>query len=583
MAGSTTTANAGQDLLNPKEAKIAVGKPRSLHPTVLPVATRFFARFGQHERSMFGFLLSTEPFALQSFASRPADAAAWYQLSDFYDYVRAMFGHKLAGASYRNHWLRITETIDRAVELPPLAQKVLKVVGVLNLLDADDQMATDIRAATATLTAGRLLFRRGRSGGYRLWPHSSVDLEAALQDAARSVGALECVSDHLIPYLNAEPVLARRHYLESGTMRYFEVRHARIDRLARAIEKPTDADGLLVIALPDTDADAEAAVSILSGAPFADRPDVVAVVPGPLSELGTELRDLVLWRWVTDNVPELADDVYAMAEVHRQTSAARRALSAKIMQMIPLRGSNSSLETQWYLEGKPIDVPANGRASAPLSLVCDRLYPKAPLIANELLNRNTLMLPSNHRRWCTRMLKLKPFENYIGDGPVINYVGLRADENRTGYISTKSNITAVYPFQEDGLVRADIIRILEDSGLGLPPYMAWGRSRSGCYFCFYQQKIEWVRLKEQHPDLFERAKEYEERSLGFGEQFYWMQSESLAELERPERLEQIKRNWEASEARKKAKRKNLSLAETLGGLVPDDDSHLRDSCLVCSL
>ncbi|MBA7465119.1 hypothetical protein ES707_00281 [subsurface metagenome] len=193
------------------------------------------------------------------------------------------------------------------------------------------------------------------------------------------------------------------------------------------------------------------------------------------------------------------------------------------------------------------------------------------------------MLPSNHRRWCTRMLKLKPFENYIGDGPVINYVGLRADENRTGYISTKPNIKAVYPFQEDGLVRADIIRILEESSLGLPPYMAWGRSRSGCYFCFYQQKIEWVRLKERHPDLFERAKEYEERSLGFGEQFYWCRSESLAQLERPERVAEIKRNWEASEAKKRASRKNLALVETLGGLEPEDDGHLRDGCLVCSL
>ena len=112
------------------------------------------------------------------------------------------------------------------------------------------------------------------------------------------------------------------------------------------------------------------------------------------------------------------------------------------------------------------------------------------------------MLPSNHRRWCTKMLKLKPFEAYVGDGPVINYVGLRADENRTGYISTKPNILAVYPFQDDGLVRADIIRILDTSGLGLPPYMDWGRSRSGCFFCFYQQKIEWVRLLETHPKYY---------------------------------------------------------------------------------
>ena len=193
------------------------------------------------------------------------------------------------------------------------------------------------------------------------------------------------------------------------------------------------------------------------------------------------------------------------------------------------------------------------------------------------------MLPSNHRRWCTKVLKLKPFENYIGDGPVVNYVGLRADEKRIGYISTKPNITAVYPFRENGLVRVDIIRILEESGLGLPPYMDWGRSRSGCFFCFYQQKIEWVRLRETHPELFDRAKEYEERAVQFGEQFYWCQNESLAELERPERMQQIKENWEASQVRARAKRRNVPLVESLGGLEPQDDPALRDGCLICSL
>lgn len=193
------------------------------------------------------------------------------------------------------------------------------------------------------------------------------------------------------------------------------------------------------------------------------------------------------------------------------------------------------------------------------------------------------MLPSNHRRWCTKMLKLKPFEAYVGDGPVINYVGLRADENRTGYISTKPNIVAVYPFQDDGLVRADIIRILQDSGLGLPPYMEWGRSRSGCYFCFYQQKIEWVRLLETHPTYFDLAVEYEERAVQHGQQFHWCHGEPLRELRRPERVHQIRENWERSEARRKATRKNLPLVETLGGLEPSDDPHLRDGCLVCSL
>lgn len=193
------------------------------------------------------------------------------------------------------------------------------------------------------------------------------------------------------------------------------------------------------------------------------------------------------------------------------------------------------------------------------------------------------MIPSNHRRWCTRMLKLKPFEDYVGTDEVINYVGLRADEDRTGYISTKPNIKAVYPFQDDGLVRADIIRILEDSGLGLPGYMEWGRSRSGCFFCFYQQRVEWVRLKQTHPDLFEEAKRYEEQSVLNGQTFYWAQNERLADLERPERMQQIIEEAEAVQVRKRANRKNRTLAETLGGLVAEDEPHERDGCLICSI
>jgi 3'-phosphoadenosine 5'-phosphosulfate sulfotransferase (PAPS reductase)/FAD synthetase len=221
------------------------------------------------------------------------------------------------------------------------------------------------------------------------------------------------------------------------------------------------------------------------------------------------------------------------------------------------------------------------RLQAILGVSIVRTTPKEPF--DHWLKVYRGMLPSNHRRWCTKMLKLKPFEDYVGDGPVINYVGLRADEDRIGYISTKPNITAVYPFQDDGLVRADIIRLLEDSGLGLPPYMDWGRSRSGCYFCFYQQKIEWVRLLETHPRYFSLAQDYEEKTVEFGEQFYWCKNETLRELSRPERVAEIKAQHEAAEAKRKARRRNLPLVQVLGGLEPEDPPHLRDGCLVCSI
>ena len=189
------------------------------------------------------------------------------------------------------------------------------------------------------------------------------------------------------------------------------------------------------------------------------------------------------------------------------------------------------------------------------------------------------MIPSNHRRWCTKLLKLKPFESYVGDDPVINYVGLRADEPREGFVSKKDNIQTVFPFRQAGLGLEDIVRILEESGLGMPTFTTWGRTRSGCYFCFYQQKIEWVRLKEAHPDLFEQAKQYEYANKLNGNAFYWNGSEPLEELEKPERIAEIKERWEAT--RERNRKSSGKLVQILGGAEPDDDE--REGCLICQI
>lgn len=98
----------------------------------------------------------------------------------------------------------------------------------------------------------------------------------------------------------------------------------------------------------------------------------------------------------------------------------------------------------------------------------------------------------------------------------------------------------------------DIFKLLEESGVGIPAYYlpveftadvdgeiktgTYSRSRSGCFFCFFQQKIEWVWLLEQHPDLFAKAVEYEKDGYTWAE-------EPLTELMKPERVNQIKSNY----------------------------------------
>ncbi|HUU90117.1 MAG TPA: phosphoadenosine phosphosulfate reductase family protein [Phycisphaerae bacterium] len=145
-------------------------------------------------------------------------------------------------------------------------------------------------------------------------------------------------------------------------------------------------------------------------------------------------------------------------------------------------------------------------------------------------------LPNPRSRWCTRALKIEPFEESIGNDTAFSYIGIRGDEDRQGYrpkkppkFSQRPNIIPVYPFKDDAICLEDVKCILEESGLGLPEYYRW-RSRSGCYFCFYQQIGEWQGLLENHPDLFERARQYETKKNG--RDFTWVDGRTLGDIER---------------------------------------------------
>ena len=154
-------------------------------------------------------------------------------------------------------------------------------------------------------------------------------------------------------------------------------------------------------------------------------------------------------------------------------------------------------------------------------------------------------LPSPIRRWCTIELKTKPFENFIKsmrDGIVYLYIGIRADElfraKKGKYKNEK--LREVYPFVDFGLIKNDIENILKVTGINLPKYYEWS-NRSGCYFCPFQTKKNWLSLYKNHPDLFFKAKSYEdERNKNpFFEKVGWNLDMTLEEMIKPENMKKI--------------------------------------------
>ena len=201
-------------------------------------------------------------------------------------------------------------------------------------------------------------------------------------------------------------------------------------------------------------------------------------------------------------------------------------------------------------------------------------------------------LPSATARWCTIEMKLKPFEKWIAPSlkegvQIYTYIGIRYDERgRVGYKPTNPLIKSKFPFVDDCIDREGVADILETSGLGMPDYYKW-RSRSGCQFCFFQRHIEWVGLKENHPEQFKHAKSLEKTSDKNDSPFTWIKDESLTELEKPERVKEIKKNYQKQlERLKKKKAEKINNNPFLKGEdikveqnISQDD--VSSSCLIC--
>ena len=384
------------------------GRLYPLHPTVLPVLIRVFKRFGQNERSLFSFLLSNEPFGLQAFSEQRLQNATPYRLSNLFDYVRTTFGHRLTVASFRSHWSLIESVIESYSTEEPLHLQILKTIGLLNLLN-DDLLATEetvacavagddpiqhrqVRTALEKLQRVKhVLYDRGRSRGLCLWPHSSVDLERALDEARRTVQTPHRVASIIKEHLEARPIVARRHYINTGNLRHFEVRYCSVAELPGLLTaQDGEADGMIIVPLCEKADERIVALEFAKEPEIAGRPNWLVAVPQPLSNLVGLVQEVQRWDWVATNTQELNGDKYGREEVSRQRQAARAQLERRIQAQVGFKQFGERTSLVWFHKGETLEVKDGRHLLFELSRICDLTFKNAPHIHNELVNRRSL-------------------------------------------------------------------------------------------------------------------------------------------------------------------------------------------------
>jgi hypothetical protein len=370
-----------------------------LHPSLLAVAPRFFSVFGQNERSLFGFLASEEPFGVRAFARREAAPGALYRLDDFFDFVAGVFSGRVIGRNAGADWHRIQSIVSRSKDLPTLETRILKIVSLLTLIDSDHLVADkaslaaclgpgmpreEIETAVAVLKVAGLLFERVGIAGLRLWAARRVDMNTLWTEAENALPRLESLSEALALLAPRRPVLARRHSIQTGTLRHFNLVYIPYGRLP-STNLEVEGDGTVLVIFTDSPADQVCAENWGLRVSAQDR-RLLVVVPSRLERLTSVVLDLRRAQWLEQHAAVLRDDPFAAAELTRQVAWAEARINEEITAALRWLGPNGTRSTVIW-EGRKLPEEALHRS---ISHICDVVYEDGPRVQNELVNRHML-------------------------------------------------------------------------------------------------------------------------------------------------------------------------------------------------
>ena len=415
-----------------------------LHPAAVAALSLAIRRFGQNERSLFGFLQSLEPASLKRFThSTVYGANNWYLVPSVFDHLAATIGDSPIGDRARR-WSLAFDALASAAGLPRDHQDVLKTVALVAILEPLPGFVADAGTIAWALNVNKaqvqpildelakrnLIYRRPHRGDYGLWSSSSVDLSRWLDEARAKIRAPERLDAISTLLKSARPVVAHRHYHATGTLRTFEVLLWTGGNVGKR-----SADGLILVAPVYPGEDRK---KVLRNATVAieDDPLAVACARTVAPEDLKWAHELAIWSWVKDNCEELKVDELARAEVDERIATAEQAMTRTTA---ILSSASSVREETWWFAGEPISMPRDG-LSALLSDICDRAYDRAPILKNELINRTKLSsaAASARTRLSNRMLTHMDQAHLGMEG---------APPERTIYLSL---------FQASGIHREDI-------------------------------------------------------------------------------------------------------------------------------
>jgi hypothetical protein len=369
-----------------------------LHPAMAallgPISKR---QFGQNERSTFGFLASVEPSGFRSYLeSTPKQQSSWYRSNDYWDYLRANLEPAILSSPDGHRWAQAVEAVERteARTTDALHVELIKNIAVIDLFRNGSGLAAEsnvlkslfydhtldqVEAALEQLSKWRVILFKKHIGAWSVFEGSDFDIDNAISQARAGMSGVDF--SLLESLTNLYPVIAKRHYHETGTMRWMNMALCRLDDVQHIANnfKPHKGEfGLFLLSLPGSNTNNKAALRKCHEHSRIEPWPVIIGIPrnhSKIEDLGFELLALQ----IVQSRHELNGDPVARREVQARISSVRAYLEEQLREAVT--------NARWIAGEDEIDT--NGRLSSVASNLADTIYPSAPEMWSELLNRDS--------------------------------------------------------------------------------------------------------------------------------------------------------------------------------------------------
>ncbi len=389
------------------------------------------SRFAQNNRSIFSFLSSAEPLGFQEYLREEINLDnTGYSPARLWDYLQVNLEPAIMASPDGHQWAHGVEAVERCKSLgSDNHTQIAKTIAIINLFRRSSSIVASpeiletlggehTAAILQDLEKWSVAIFRKHLGAWSLYEGSDFNINDALETARERNRTFDVSQlDNLV---RTPPLLAKRHYHKTGTLRWFEAGLTDINDCHSAVsdfEPRKGSAGKFFLVIPTEESTKERIINICKKASEIVTEYPVAIgFPKKFPKLYDLGVEFMAHKEVATTNHELEGDAVARRELSTRIAEIKSRLEDELKDVF--------VTATWYVQGinrgSADGTPQS--SSRLISELVDEAFKDAPIIQSELINR---VKPSANGRAAVRKLLYHMVKNSSEENLAIE--GFRAE------------------------------------------------------------------------------------------------------------------------------------------------------------